>query len=130
MRICDGRTRSEVLGLLVVVAILFVSSAGCAMEFIANGALGRALAGGARCETSANAFTGWTLSNGGTWYDDDKVSANSMGCLVACGQAREPQIVQSFAMQGNLPYTLSFWHKENQWPNPGPVAWNQGCGRL
>jgi len=107
-----------------MLAIAAVSAAS-ATEFITNGGLLCALTKSGRCESSTGAYTGWSLTSGSSWYDDDVLKTNSMGCA----NPSTVTIVQSFAIPGNLPYTLSFKVLQQQWPDPGNTVWNLGYAK-
>lgn len=117
MKRCSWK-RLGSLNLLLAAAVLLLSDAACSAEFIVNGSLSRALAGGNRCETSANAFYCWTLTpenGGGTNYNSDEFWPDTRlcGCSGVPCQIY-PQISQTFGISGGGPYTLTWEQKNDQ----------------
>lgn len=101
---------------LLIIATALLSSAAYCTEFISNGSLARALPGGNRCETAANAFYCWTLTpenGGGTnysadefWSDTRLCGCNGVPCQIY------PEISQSFGISNGGAYTLT-WEQRN-----------------
>lgn len=96
-------------------------------EFLTNGALNRALTGDDFCQTNAGAFTGWALSNAATWYNEDRLKANPMGCA----NPAESVIRQAFGLtEGGKCYTASFRMRHDDYHPSGSGAWTRGWGSL
>jgi len=101
---------------LVVAVLVTAPIAAFSAEFIANGALLRAAAGGNWCESGSNAFGCWTLTpdnGGGTNYSADEFWPDTRlcGCSGVPCQIY-PEISQSFGISGGGAYTLT-WDQRN-----------------